>query len=85
MWNVVQVVFIYIVCTDDDLNETGVGKTPIMKGPYSSSISTTHRMQESMLQVPWSATRNNDHLPDPGPRLWCGQAWWILLDDYFAA
>lgn len=52
MWNVVQVVFIYIVCTDDDLNETGVGKTPIMKGPYSSSISTTHRMQESMLQVP---------------------------------
>lgn len=32
MWNLVQAVFIYIVCNDNDLNAKGMAKTAICRG-----------------------------------------------------
>lgn len=81
MWNLLQAVLTHVVCKDDGLNVTGMGRTQCLKGSYRSSIPTAHCMEESLLQCRGPAPRSDGHLADLGPRLRCGQLQWILLND----
>lgn len=73
MWNLVQAVFIYIVCNDNDRNAKGMRKTLLFEGTFQVIHSYRHWMQECMLQCPWLAPQNDGHLLDSGPRLWLGR------------
>lgn len=73
MWNLVQAVFIYIVCNDNDRNANGMRKTLLFEGTFQVIHSYRHWMQECMLQCPWLAPQNDGNLSGSGPRLWLGR------------